>query len=80
MVDQVLAHLGHVAHDVDAVLGEVLAIADAGQHQQLRAVDGAAAQHHLATGAHHAALAALAEFDARPRAVRRTAPGSRWPR
>jgi hypothetical protein len=39
--------------EVDAVFGELLAIPDAGEHQQLRAVDGAAAQHHLATRPHH---------------------------
>ena len=50
MVQQVLAHLGDVPDRVDAVLGELFPIADAGQHQQLRGVDGAAAQHHLAAG------------------------------
>ena len=56
MILQVLAHLGYVLHHVDTVLAEFPPITDAGQHEQLRAVDRAAAQYHLAAGGHDAAL------------------------
>ena len=44
---------------LDAHLLQMRAIADAGQHEQLRGVDGAAAQHHLAPGAQRLLHAAL---------------------
>ena len=43
MVLQALPHPGHVLHHRDAELGQMLLRADAGQHQQLRRVDRAAA-------------------------------------
>ena len=55
---------GSVGHHVDAVRGELLAIADTRQHQKLRAVDGTAGQYHLTTSPHHATLAELVELDA----------------
>ena len=42
------AHAGQVGDDVDAVLARWAAGPDAGEHQQLRAVDRAAAEQHLA--------------------------------
>ena len=65
VVEQVLRRLRARRDDVDAVLGEMVAIADAGQHQQLRAVDGAAAQHHLAPRVDDPSLAELLEFHTR---------------
>jgi hypothetical protein len=63
MVHQVVADLACVPHHGDAVFGELVAIPDTGEHQQLRAVDGAGAQHHLATRPDHPPLAAVLEFD-----------------
>ena len=51
MVLQPLAHAGEVGDDVDAVLAQVRGRADAGEHQQVRAVDRSAAQQHLTAGA-----------------------------
>src|ERR1700738_811194 len=48
---------------VDAVSGELLAIPYPGEHQQLRAVDGAAAQHHLATRPDHPPPTGMLEWD-----------------
>ena len=62
MVEQVGADLGHLLHHVDAVLGKMVAIADAGQHQQLRAIDSASAENHLAAGRNDTAGAKLLEF------------------
>ena len=62
VVEQVAADVRRVGHHVDTVLGELVAIADARQHQQLRAVDRAPAQHHLAAGLDDAAGAKLLEF------------------
>ena len=53
MVLEVLADAGQVVDHVDAEAGEVLLVADAGELEQLRGVDGAAAEDHLAGG--HAA-------------------------
>jgi hypothetical protein len=50
VVLQVLADAGQVVHDVDAERLEVVRVADAGELQQLRRVDRAAAQDHLAGG------------------------------
>ena len=48
MVLQVLADAGQVVHDVDAERRELRGVADAGELQQLRRVDRAAAEDHLA--------------------------------
>jgi hypothetical protein len=64
MVAEVLADLGGVGQDLDAALAEVLAGADAGQHQQLRRVHGAAAQDHLAAGVDRAAAVVIEELHA----------------
>ena len=53
VVLEVLADAGQVVHERDAELGEVLLVADAGELEQLRGVDRAAAQDDLAGG--HAA-------------------------
>ncbi len=45
-----LADAGEVGDDVDAVLAQVGGRADAGEHQQVRAVHRAAAEQHLAGG------------------------------
>ena len=60
VVLEVLADAGQVVDHVDAEAGEVLLVADAGELEQLRGVDGAAAQDHLARG--HAARPAGAEI------------------
>ena len=62
MVEQVGAHVGGVLHDVDAVLGELIAITDTRQHQQLWAVDRPAAKHHLASRLDNASSAELVKF------------------
>ena len=49
VVLEVRADLGGIDQDVDAVLGEVGGRTDAAQHQQLRGVDGAAGEDHLAS-------------------------------
>src|SRR6201999_930353 len=64
MVDQVAAHPGGVPYQIHPVLGEVVTITDARQHQQLRAVDGAPTQHYLTTCAGDAARTAVLEFHA----------------
>ena len=46
------------------MLAELIAISDAGEHQQLRTVDRAAAQHHFATRPHHLPASTLVELDA----------------
>ena len=48
MVLEVLADAGQVVDDVDAVLREQPLVADPGELQQLRGVDRAAAEDHLA--------------------------------
>ena len=58
MVLQALADAGQVMEDVDADLAEMLGVADTGQLQQVRRVDGAAAEDDL--GAAGAAAAAAA--------------------
>src|SRR5215218_4003729 len=45
------------------MLAQLVAITDSGQHQQLRAVDRAAAQHHFTPCPHHASGPALVELD-----------------
>ena len=62
MVEQVAADAGRLLHHVDTVLGKMVAIADARQHQQLRAVDRSPAQHHLTAGRDDTAGAELLEF------------------
>ena len=47
MVAQVLAHAGAVVHHGDAQAAQVVGGADAGQHEQLRRGDGAAAEDYL---------------------------------
>ena len=61
MVLEVRADARQVDPALDADLGEVVARADAREHQQLRAVDRAAAEQHLAGGADGVLGAALAE-------------------
>jgi hypothetical protein len=51
VVAEVHADSAAVHHHVDAMLDQVLGRADAGQHQQLRAVDRAAGQDDLGVGA-----------------------------
>ncbi len=57
VVEQVRPHLGHVAHHLDAVLAQVGRGADAGEHEQLGRVDGAAGEDDFAPGADHLASA-----------------------
>jgi hypothetical protein len=59
----VLPDLRRVVDHVDAVFGELLAISDAGQQQQLRAVDCTTAQHHLAACPDHPPLTTVLEFN-----------------
>ena len=62
MVKHVLADLGRVMLNIDAVLGEVVPVADSRKHQQLWGVDRAGAEHDLAVRSNYAALATLAEL------------------
>ncbi len=64
VVLQVLADAGQIVHHVYAVLLQQRAGADAGKLQQLRRVDRAARQQHLASRTHLANGAVLAELDA----------------
>ncbi|CFE35875.1 Uncharacterised protein [Mycobacterium tuberculosis] len=64
MIEQVAPDLGRVVNGVDVVFGEVVAVADAGEHQQLRAVDGTSAEHHLAAGVDDAGLTVALVFHA----------------
>src|SRR6202012_6258776 len=49
-------------HGVDAVIGQMISVADTGKHQQLWAVDGTAAEHHLAVCVCGAYLTVAFEF------------------
>jgi len=60
MVKHVLTDLGRVMLHIDAVLGEVVSIADSRKHQQLWGVDRAGAERDLAVRSNYAALATLA--------------------
>ena len=64
MVLQILADPAQRHFRVDAVRAQFLRIADAGQHQGLRRVDGAAGQNDLALGMRDLALAVLQILDA----------------
>jgi hypothetical protein len=64
MVLQVLADAGQMMHRGDAVACERFAVADTGQHQQMRAMKRARRQDHLAAGAQLADLLALPVLDA----------------
>ena len=68
MVGQVGTDTRAVHHHPDVVLAQVVGRADAGQHQQLRAVDRAAAQDDLGIRPGHVLGAALACSAPRPRA------------
>ena len=57
MVLQVLAHARQVAHHADAVLAQQRRRPDPGQLQQLRRLQRAGAQQHLAPGSQRAHLA-----------------------
>ena len=46
------------------MIGEVVSISDTGEHQQLRAVDGTPAEHHLAAGVGDAWLTVALVFHA----------------
>ena len=60
MVAEVLADRGLVEQHLDFAHRQVLGRADAGEHQQLRRVVGAAAEDHLALGAQLLRLARAA--------------------
>ena len=64
MVLQILSDAGQMMHAVDAVLDQRCAVADAGQHQQLRGLERAGGHDHLAPGAELLQFLALAVFDA----------------
>ena len=64
MILQILADAGQRHLDRDVVCGEFGRIADAGQHQQLRRVDDAAADNHLALGMRGDGGAMFGVFDA----------------
>jgi hypothetical protein len=61
---QIPSHPGQVRHDLDAVTPQLVSRTDAGEQQQLRRVDRAAAQQDLAIGADAEEASALDEFDA----------------
>jgi hypothetical protein len=56
---QVLAHPPERSLDRDAVRSELLRVADAGQHEELRRIDDAAAEQYLALGARGLLVAVL---------------------
>ena len=64
MVEHVLADLRRMMQHVDSVLGQVIPVADARKHQQLRGVHRAAAEDHLAPCGDGLSLAALLVLDA----------------
>jgi hypothetical protein len=64
MVLQVLSDARQMVQGADAVLGQHLPVADAGQHQQLRRLECAGRDDHLAPGAELLALVATEIFDA----------------
>ena len=64
MVLQVLSDARQMMHAGDAVLAKRCAVADAGQHQQLRRLERAGGNDHLAPRADLLQLLALAIFDA----------------
>ncbi len=70
MVLQVLADARQIVHDFDAVAAQQAGRADAGELQQLRALQRARGQHHLARGAHFMRGAVLAIAQARRSAPR----------
>jgi hypothetical protein len=61
---QVRADAWHVGDHLDAVLAQQIGRADAGELQQLRRVECAAREDHLAAGARDVRGAVLAVFDA----------------
>ena len=61
---QVLSDAGQMMHGGDAVLAKGCAVADAGEHQELRGLERAGGHDHLAPGADLLQLLALAVFDA----------------
>ncbi|MCW2651627.1 MAG: hypothetical protein JWR32_2603 [Mycobacterium sp.] len=63
VIHQVLTNFGCVMEHLDTVLRQLLAIADARQHQQLRNVDRTAAQHNLAARPHDLARTVPVELD-----------------
>ena len=54
---------GRLRDHVDPVFAELVAIPDAREHQQLRTVDRAAAQHHFTPRPHHLPASAFVELD-----------------
>ncbi len=63
VVLEVLADLGGGCDDLDSVRGELLGIADARQHEQLRGVDRTAGEDHFAAGGDRAPGSALDVLD-----------------
>src|SRR5947207_13441207 len=64
MILQVLSDAGQMMRGCDAVLRQRGAVADAGKHQQLRALKRAGRKDHFAAGANLPDILALAVFDA----------------
>ena len=64
MVLQILSDAGQMMHGGDAVPAKRRAVADAGEHQQLRGLERAGRHDHLTPGADLLQLLALAVFDA----------------
>lgn len=65
MVKRVLADLGRVMLHIDAVLGEVVPVANSRKHQQLWGVDRAGAEHDLAVRSNYAAFVQTPEMQKR---------------
>src|SRR6184192_242513 len=63
MILQVFSDAGQMMRTCDAVLRQRGAIADAGKHQQLRALKRAGGKDYFATGANLPDILALAVFD-----------------
>ena len=64
LILQVLSDAGQMMRGCDAVLAQRGAVADAGKHQELRALKRAGGKDHFAAGANLFCLLALAVFDA----------------
>ena len=64
MVVEIRPDLGRVQDRGDAVFGQMIAVADTGQHQDLRRADGTRRQHHLLPGADMVQAVAVAEDNA----------------
>jgi hypothetical protein len=64
MIEQIAADACRLSDHIDAVLVELVAVTDSREHQQLRTVDRASAQHHLTSCPDHLPASAFVVLDA----------------